>query len=59
MGFYPSVQGDHSACAKPPINFKTEVPLGTGRARPVQSGTSVLKLMGGFPQAEWSRCTEG
>ena len=44
------VQGDHSACAKLPVDFKTKVPPG-------QSGTFVLKSTGGFAQPEWSPCT--
>ena len=50
------VQGDHSACAKPPVDFKTKVPLWPGQARPSQSRTFVLKSAGGFAQAEWSPC---
>ena len=51
-----NLQGDHSACAKPPIDFNTKVPLWLGLAWPGQSGTFVLKSTGGFAQAEWSPC---
>ena len=54
MYFCLKVQGDHSACAKIPVDFKTKVPV---QARPGQSGTFVLKSIGGFAQAEWSPCT--
>ena len=48
------IQGDHSVCAKPPVDCKTIVPLWLGLGRPGQSGTFVLKSTGGFAQAEWS-----
>ena len=51
------VQGDHSACGEPPVDFKTKVPLWPGLARPGQNGTFVLKSMGSSSQAEWSPCT--
>ena len=50
-----SVQGDHSACAKPPVDFKTKVPLRPGQARPGQIRTFVST--GDFAPAEWSPCT--
>ena len=50
------IQGDHSPCAKPPVVFKTKVPLWPGQARPGQSGTFVLKSTGSFALAEWSPC---
>ena len=28
------IQGDRAACAKPPVDFKTKVPLWPGEARP-------------------------
>ena len=42
------VQGDTSRCAKPPVDFKTKVPLWPGLPWPGQSGTFVLKSTGGF-----------
>ena len=51
------VQGDHSACAKPPVDFKTKVPLWPVQVRPGQSGTFVLKSIGGFTQHDVSPCT--
>ena len=51
------VQGDHSACSKPPVDFKTKVPFWPGRDRPGHSGTLVFKSTGGFEQVEWSPCT--
>ena len=48
------LQGDHSACGDPPVDFKTKVPFWPGLAWP--SGTFVLKSTGGSPQAEWSPC---
>ena len=33
----PSVQGDHSACAKPPVDFKAKVPFWPGLACPGQA----------------------
>ena len=30
MVFVMKVQGDHSACGKPPVDFKTKVPLWPG-----------------------------
>ena len=44
-----SIQGDHSACAKPPVDFKTKVPLWPGLALPNWDFC--------FAQAEWSPCT--
>ena len=51
---YPGsiVQGDHSACDEPPVDFKTKVPLWPG-----QNGTFVLKSTGGFAQCKVSPCT--
>ena len=46
-----SVQGDTSGCTKPPIDFKTKVPLWPG-----QNGTFVLKSTGGFVQPDVSPC---
>ena len=59
------IQGDHSACAKPPVDLKTKVPLGlvcpglawSALAWPGQSETFALNSTGGFAQAEWSPCT--
>ena len=36
------VQGDHSACAKPPVDFKTKVPLWPGQARADQAKAELL-----------------
>ena len=35
-------QGDHSACAKPPVDFKTKVPLWPGQARAAQAKVELL-----------------
>ena len=35
-------QGDHSTCAKPPVDFKTKVPLWPGQARAGQAKTELL-----------------
>ena len=48
------LHGGHSACAKPPVDFKTKVLLLPGQASPGQTGNFVLKSTGGFAQAEWS-----
>ena len=45
------VQGDTSRCAKPPVDFKTKVPLWLGQNR-----TFVLKSTGGFAQRDVSPC---
>ena len=37
-----SIQGDHSACAKPPVDFKTKVPLWPGQARADQAKAELL-----------------
>ena len=50
-------QGDTSRCPKPPVDFKTKVPLCPVQARPGQNGTFVLKSMGGFGQGDVSPCT--
>ena len=50
------LQGDHSPCAKPPVDFKTKVPLWPGQGRSGQNGTFVSKSTGGFAQGEWSLC---
>ena len=40
---YPiHVQGDHSACAKPPVDFKTKVTLWPGQARADQAKAELL-----------------
>ena len=57
------IQGDPSRFAKPPVDFKTKVPLWTDQARPSrawsgQSGTYVLKSTGGFAQAALSPCKD-
>ena len=31
------VQGDHSTCSKPPVDFKTKVPFWPGQARPMRN----------------------
>ena len=36
------VQGDHSACAKPPVDFKTKVPLWPGLPWPGQAKVELL-----------------
>ena len=36
------VQGDHSPCAKPRIDFKTKVPLWPGQVRAGQAKTELL-----------------
>ena len=41
-----SIQGDHSACGEPPVDFKTKVPFWPALAWPGQSGTFVLKSTG-------------
>ena len=51
-----TLQGDHSACAKPLVDFKTKVLLWLGLPWLGQNGTFVLKSTGGFVQAEWSPC---
>ena len=43
-----TVQVDTAVSSKPPVNFKTKVPLCFGLAWPGQSGTFVLKSTGGF-----------
>ena len=50
------LQGDHSACAKPPVDFKSEVLFWPGLAWPGHSGTFAFKSTRGFAQAEWSPC---
>ena len=47
------VQGDTSRCAKPPVDFKTKVPLWSGAG---QNGTFVLESTGGFAR-DVSPCT--
>ena len=37
-----ALQGDHSACAKPPVDFKTKVPLWPGLPRPGQAKAEFL-----------------
>ena len=36
------IQSDHSLCAKPPIDFKTKVPLWPDQARPRQAKMELL-----------------
>ena len=36
------IQGDHSACAKPPVDFKTKVPLWPGLPWPGQAKAELL-----------------
>ena len=36
------LQGDHSPCAKPPVDFKTTVPLWPGQVRAGQAKTELL-----------------
>ena len=36
------IQGDHSACAKPPVDFKTKVLLWLGQARADQAKAELL-----------------
>ena len=48
-----SLQGDHSACGEPPVNFKTKVPFWPGLAWPSQAKAELTR---GLPQAEWSPC---
>ena len=36
------VQGDHSTCSKPPVDFKTEVPFWPGQARTGQAKAELL-----------------
>ena len=39
---YINVQGDTSGCAKPPVDFKTKVPLWPGQASPCQAKMELL-----------------
>ena len=48
--FWGALQGDHSACAKSPVDFKTKVALWPGQQ------LLFFKSTGGFAQAEWSPC---
>ena len=36
------LQGDHSTCSKPPVEFKTEVPFWPGQARTGQAEAELL-----------------
>ena len=49
-GIWNEVQGDHSACAKPPV----PMPFWPGLGWPGQAKAFALKSTGGFAQAEWS-----
>ena len=51
-----NVQGDHSSCGEPPVDFKTKVPFWPGLAWPSQAKAELLLSTGGLPQAEWSPC---
>ena len=46
--FESTVQGDYSACDKPPVDLTVHGP---------QNGTFVLKSTGGLSQPEWSPCS--
>ena len=47
-----TLQGDTSRWPKPPVDLKTKDPIWPGLAWPGQSGTFVLKSMGGFSQRD-------
>ena len=57
LKMYYFIQGDHSAFAKPPVDFKTKVPLWPGQARAGQvkvellfrSQSEVLHKLNGHP----------
>ena len=36
------VQGDHSTCSKPPVDFRTKVPFWLGQARTGQTKAELL-----------------
>ena len=44
------IQGDHSGCAKPPVDIELKVDL-------LLNATFTPMSMGGFAQPEWSLCT--
>ena len=48
------VQGDHSACSKPPVDIKSKVPFWPVQARPDHVD---LMSMGGLNQPDVSPCT--
>ena len=57
---FESLQGDPSRWPKPPVDFKSKVPIWPGLAAlawPGQSGTLLLKSTGGFGQRDGSPCT--
>ena len=56
-----ALQGDNSTCAKPPVDFKSKVPLWPGQARAGQAKTELyfLKSTGGLAQVELSPCIFG
>ena len=56
---FQAVQGGRAACAKPPFDFISRVPLWPCQARPCQNGTFVLESIEGFAQAALSPCTKG
>ena len=39
---HSKIQGDHSTCAKPPVDFKTKVPLWPVQARTGQAKAQLL-----------------